>query len=1018
MTDIAVSDRASAAWRREGKITRLRLLKNFYDEETFKLLITEFYNEDPDISIAAIESSASIGNEFAIPHLFKIIETGTPNQQLASIATMAAIKAPSSVDQLFQYFSLLSGDEVKKEILVAINQIAPFSEKAQELNRAILLTPNQSLDLAGIAVEGLVEAGRLAEISNYLGQAHSTIQKRVLKKVLLSGGSASVSFIENLRGMYNQFSSDTAGAYLCAYELLVVASTKQSFVLNSLINAEPETITAFVETLGDVEGKLEHPRQLFRIILTIPYVNPRTEAMIGDFVKRVVNVVHARFPHLAGYLTLMATTHIDTLFGKIRKQFLSIKGMKARSSLMIVLLAKLIEKYASEELLRRIQEFFQASLLTSPDTLIRELADSLRNAPAEDSNRLKACASLFNLRDPKIRIAISTNLSYINLSRPNMIRRLNRLVRIAGNLAIKDTAKKILEILDFAREERIYFLEETCVVTLCQLYHRKTLEDIKNYLKDPGKNLYSLNGYARGARFLPPRVLFNVLVGLLGHPSIKGKTVDIIIESMESWDVSETKNLAPSLIPILKGSKLTASQKERLGQLVIDNPDDSLFQTLLDLCQYPEEQTQIVAIKSLRSLAKVNQNIRTDILTNRLYGIMDHQNPYVKNQALITLIDLGDDYAFRVLADQLSTSDADHTATLVRELIGQLSREILNQILGLLSSKSITIQNALRETLGKLTEGSFAEEIRSYLINSLKEQRRDRSHFEGQEGDAASPQITLVDHAKLEFKFKREHSQTLTVFFADIVSYTERTSGSDTTSTIQLIEAFEGMALPTLDKYKGNLVKKLGDGILAVFKHPLNAVIAALSFQSQIEEYNRFRVGKEKFSVRIGLNTGTVIKKDGDIYGDVVNVASRMETAAKPGEILLTRATYGEVKDHVTCTPLGSIQVKGKTKAIMAYSADRLHKKIDVPSGSAPDTSSATDKKIDLDDTIMTPDYSFPGTSPIGGNVSSILQGIFQDITKAVEEVAKDYHEENALKLYLQEKWHELVRSISSEPEP
>ena len=251
-----------------------------------------------------------------------------------------------------------------------------------------------------------------------------------------------------------------------------------------------------------------------------------------------------------------------------------------------------------------------------------------------------------------------------------------------------------------------------------------------------------------------------------------------------------------------------------------------------------------------------------------------------------------------------------------------------------------------------------------------------------------------------------------------MVGYTERTSASDTSTLIDLIKAFEDIVIPDIEHFKGNLIKKMGDGILAVFKLPLNAATAALSTQQKIEMYNQYRVGKEKFSVRIGLNTGLVIRKDNDIYGDTVNVASRMETTAKPGEILLTSSTFDEIKDYVNCTPLGGIQVKGKKEAIMTYSADSMKEGvIGVPTTSASKNGDQQQKaeEVSLREILINPDYSLPSDlNPSDPRIPKVLQQLFNEITAAVEEISKDYHEENAFKKYLQAKWTELVNHLKA----
>ena len=94
--------------------------------------------------------------------------------------------------------------------------------------------------------------------------------------------------------------------------------------------------------------------------------------------------------------------------------------------------------------------------------------------------------------------------------------------------------------------------------------------------------------------------------------------------------------------------------------------------------------------------------------------------------------------------------------------------------------------------------------------------------------------------------------------------------------------------------------------------------------QKKVAEHNQYKVDEEKFFLRVGLNTGLVIRKQNDIFGDVVNIASRMQAAANPGDVLLTHDTYAEIQNYVGCTPLGKIKVKGKEEAIAAYAAQEV----------------------------------------------------------------------------------------------
>ena len=129
---------------RDGKITVLTLLKNFYDEEVFNLLVKEIYNADIGISEAAIKSSGSLGNEMAIPHLYQIIERGRKSQRIAAIQALMAIRAPSSTAMLIKYFNHFPEEELRTEILRTINTPRPTASRCRSSITPSIPTPSRA----------------------------------------------------------------------------------------------------------------------------------------------------------------------------------------------------------------------------------------------------------------------------------------------------------------------------------------------------------------------------------------------------------------------------------------------------------------------------------------------------------------------------------------------------------------------------------------------------------------------------------------------------------------------------------------------------------------------------------------------------------------------------------------------------------------------------------------------------------------------------------------------------------
>jgi adenylate cyclase len=142
--------------------------------------------------------------------------------------------------------------------------------------------------------------------------------------------------------------------------------------------------------------------------------------------------------------------------------------------------------------------------------------------------------------------------------------------------------------------------------------------------------------------------------------------------------------------------------------------------------------------------------------------------------------------------------------------------------------------------------------------------------------------------------------------------------------------------IETVFKHDGTLDKFLGDAVMAVFGAPIahpdhatRAVRTAIAMQVGIAALNeaRTREGKERIQIGVGVSVGEVVagtvgsgeRMEYTVIGDSVNLASRLESNAKPGRILISGRTYDKVKSLVEVVPLGPIKVKGKEEQVEVY---------------------------------------------------------------------------------------------------
>jgi class 3 adenylate cyclase len=382
-----------------------------------------------------------------------------------------------------------------------------------------------------------------------------------------------------------------------------------------------------------------------------------------------------------------------------------------------------------------------------------------------------------------------------------------------------------------------------------------------------------------------------------------------------------------------------------------------------------------------------------------------------------------------------------------------------------MSSESRELHQVLREVLPPACRARVCEEVQRAVFRHL-DAERGMARIEPKTAPRREePKKSSILQPKIDFKIWMEHSQVLTVFFIDVVDYTARAARvrDRESSLLQFVNTFEGAVIPLVKEYKGRVVKKLGDGILAAFIHPALAGLASLAIQQEVKDHNRFAVEEEKFFARIGLHTGTVIWKEDDIFGDVVNVASRMQHAAQPGMVLMTEATHREVSDFFVCRSLGRIKVKGVSEGVVAHVLERARPEVaealeflkgdgregrfggaagqegfsaapgGAPGGTRGDGRGAgrDGKEVftRLEESLFTPTFEIPREGPLAKDGSAVresaarehatreilahFRGMLQDISKASEEFVGDYHEEYIFKAYLQSKWEEVIQKLN-----
>lgn len=163
-------------------------------------------------------------------------------------------------------------------------------------------------------------------------------------------------------------------------------------------------------------------------------------------------------------------------------------------------------------------------------------------------------------------------------------------------------------------------------------------------------------------------------------------------------------------------------------------------------------------------------------------------------------------------------------------------------------------------------------------------------------------------------------TRVLTIMMTDIQGFTERTSSTSRAALDELLAEHEELLLPVVRHFKGTLIKTIGDALLVTFESPTNAVLCGLMIQERLKLRNTESGDAEQLNIRVAINTGEVQLRDGDIFGEPVNIVARIEGITDAGEIFFTEAVYLAMnKSEVPSSEVGHHRLKGIPEAIKVY---------------------------------------------------------------------------------------------------
>ncbi|HYE81343.1 MAG TPA: adenylate/guanylate cyclase domain-containing protein [Clostridia bacterium] len=310
--------------------------------------------------------------------------------------------------------------------------------------------------------------------------------------------------------------------------------------------------------------------------------------------------------------------------------------------------------------------------------------------------------------------------------------------------------------------------------------------------------------------------------------------------------------------------------------------------------------------------------IHANIVQNLLYGNFKQQAPFIINLAILTVFCCIGYFSFLKLNPGISAAVVCAAIIIYIFALKLIFRQ--GYILSI-------IYPVLAIILTYLVMLAYK------YLDELVERRRVTSIF----GRYVAPQVVTEllkgGEASLQLGGTRRE---ITVLFVDIRGFTPMSERAQPEEVVAILNDYLDLCARSIFQYGGTLDKFIGDATMAIFNAPLDledhafkAVQTSWAMKQGSEALRKSLEEKFGHSVQfgIGINTGFAIvgnigsksRMDYTAIGDTVNTSARLESNAKPGQILISQATYELVKDKISASYLGEISVKGKTRGVQVY---------------------------------------------------------------------------------------------------
>jgi class 3 adenylate cyclase/HEAT repeat protein len=880
-------------------------------------LHADMFDSRLPVALSALSAVQKIADTRSFPHVARLLSSNQEDLQCGAARAMGALQHPDAVRLLLNLDKTTRSDKLRRAVLEALAAAAPANKEVVEIIHGAARTPMGSPGARAHAAGLLLRVGGETALEELLTDS----REEILNQILASAAEDPA------------LAPRTVGHFAVLYPRLP-AHARVALVALAARQDIPEAAGVLREAVGDPHtevrraayealGTEAYHKAWLTDILSKTAVSIEANPALEDEAQQAI----ARMEKLEGAADAVqasARSAVMSRVGDLYKQ-LSAEGRNISSDThelgwLIMRSKEYLEYYGNED--------FKAALLrwlkgTSSDTVEGLLRMAKATAVRVEVRHFDGFSAISDLiKNPK-RNGISLVTRELAMAKTGKIRQFWQLVRVCrlatvflSPSAAGADSQLFNTIFKWARQEKLFRLADAALNALGKAdpatAEAACLECVKLPLSSKILAITSLHLL----RVLHPELLEPSTTRLLASQDDPYITMNAL-EAMSAGPPSASGELAKALL-----TRLSFSSSAEVRESIVAYMGEKLTLDVTESIKEPAlnggDELKAAALSILE------RRITAGLVTNRdgtiefLYRILRGSHETSRRSAALMLWKMGDEYSVEVLRDMLASGSEEAILDILLRLRGSL-RESLVYVLGaLLARDSVQVQAALRDLFiqedGKEVRDRALEIVLQFRGAGLEQDEGEEPLLEEN-----APAVELRSE-RTAFQFERENMQELVMFFSDIVGYSKKAQVLSPQQLSTLIQEYEKILLTHIESHGGELIKRMGDGHMIVFQDAIAAVLAAIRLQKALKRFNRYRDENTRAVIRVGIHVGNVVRKaGGDVLGNAVNIASRLESSAPHGSVLISDLVYAKVKDAVHAREIGHITVKNISEPIQVF---------------------------------------------------------------------------------------------------